>query len=202
MVPGCSQKLIEYKCMKRQKEVPEESRYLSLYKGACAIFSMLGLGACACMDSSWPALILVAAIWMTGLVVFLVDLQIRMIANETVIVLFVFGLCFRILTGGIHSLPNSILTALGVLVIWMIAGFLLGSHQFGAGDVKLCVVIGFLFGYPDVIFPMFVMTATLFVFCLYSLILHRMTRKSIFPMGPFVIIGMLAGFPYLLYRMM
>ena len=77
--------------------------------------------------------------------------------------------------------------------MWMILGKMLGSGQIGAGDVKLCAVMGFMFGYPNVIGAMLVTSATLLISCFIGMKGNKMTMKSTLPMGPFLVLGMLAG---------
>ena len=202
MVPELAQKLIDYKAKQKNKEYPVQPQYLSMFcKVISAAVSMAGLGACAYFGASWIVLPLVAAIWLIGAVVFIVDMRIRIIANETVLALLILGLGFRILIGGMKGLPNSFITMIVIMVVWIILGSIMGFGKVGAGDVKLCGVIGFMFGYPNVIAPMLVMAVTMLVYCLIGLKTYRMTVKSTFPMGPFLVLGMLAGIPYMFYTM-
>ena len=203
MVPEFAQKLIDYKAKQKNKEYPEQPQYLSmLCKVICAAVSMIGLGVCAYFEAAWLILPLVVAIWMIGMVVLIVDMRIRIIANETVLALLILGLGFRILTGGIKGLPNSIITMIVIMVIWIILGSILGFGKVGAGDVKLCGVIGFMFGYPGVAWPVLIMALSMLAFCFIGLKFHRLTAKSMFAMGPFIVMGMLAGIPLQFYEML
>ena len=163
---------------------------------------MAGLGACAYFDASWLLLLLAAIIWILGMVVLLVDMRIRIIANETVLALFVLGIILRIATAGIFGLPNSLITMLITMIVWIILASIMGFGKVGAGDVKLCGVIGFMYGYPNIQGPILVMAIGLLVFCGGGIALRKMTLKSMFAMGPFLVAGMLCGLPYLFYTMM
>ena len=192
MVPEIAQKLITYKGRQNKKEYPTQSKYLSvLFKTVFLLVSMIGLGTCGYFGSSWLILLHVALIWLIGAVIFVVDIRIRIIANETVAALFMLGVGFRIMMDGMKALPNSLITMMVLLLLWTIFCKLLGSGQIGAGDVKLCAVIGFMFGYPNVIGAMLVTSVTLLVCCLIGMKAYKMTMRSMLPMGPFLVIGML-----------
>lgn len=194
MVPEFAQKLITYKSRQNKKEYSMQSKYLSVFcKIICAVVSMLGLGICGYFRPSWMMLLHVVLIWLIGAVVFIVDIRIRIIANETVVVLFLLGVSFRFMMDGVKALPNSTITMIVILLVWMILGKMLGSGQIGAGDVKLCAVMGFMFGYPNVIGAMLVTSATLLISCFIGMKGNKMTMKSTLPMGPFLVLGMLAG---------
>ncbi len=107
------------------------------------------------------------------MVILLVDIQIRLIANETVLVL---GLVFRLMTAGFAGSPNSLLTMIGIMAVWLILCKFLGFGSVGAGDVKLCGAIGFLFGYPAVATPILLMSITRMGYI--GLLTRRMNLKS------------------------
>lgn len=202
LVPMLAQKLIDYKGKQKNKEMPDQPQYLSLLcKVICAVVSAAGLGVCGYLNASWLLLILSAVIWILGMIVLLVDMRIRIIANETVLVLLVLGVIFRIATVGVSGIPNSLITLFLTVNLWIALAQFMGFGKVGAGDVKLCGVIGFMYGYPYVFGPFLVMAISLLVFCLGGIVLRKMTLKSMFALGPFLVAGMLAGLPYLFYTM-
>lgn len=200
MAPMLAQKLIEYKGKQKNKEMPVQPQYLSLLcKGICAVGSMAGLVSCAYFDAPWLLLILAAVIWILGMVVLLVDMRIRIIANETVLGLLILAVIFRLIVAGGFGLLNSIMSMIVVMQVWMILGHFVGFGKVGAGDVKLCGVIGFLYGWPGLSAPILILAVGLLVFCIGGLLLHKITLKTMFAMGPFLVAGMLCGLPYLFY---
>ena len=109
-------------------------------------------------------------------------------------------------TGKISDRQNGILLLLGLAAIWSfpeklsavylprpsVAGMFVGS--LGGGDVKLMAAGGFFLGVRGIL-----LAAVLGFFCagLYGaglLLCHRAGRKSTFPLGPFLCLGMLGAF--------
>ena len=125
--PLLAQKLIDYKGKQKNKEMPQQPQYLSLLcKGVCGVSSMIGLGICGYFGASWMLSLVAAAIWILGMVVLLVDMRIRIIANETVIALFALGVLLRVGTAGLAGLPNSLLTTVVTMFIWISLARILG----------------------------------------------------------------------------
>ena len=201
--PMLAQKLIDYKGKQKNKEMPVQPQYHSIMcKLICAVCSAVGLGVCAYFKASWLLLILAAVIWILGMVVLLVDMRIRIIANETVLGLLALAVVFRFVIAGGFGLLNSLASMVAVMFVWMILGRFIGFGKVGAGDVKLCGVIGFLYGYPNLSTPILIMAVGLLIFCIGGLLFRKMTLKTMFAMGPFLVAGMLCGLPYLFYTMM
>lgn len=202
LVPSLAQQLIDYKGKQKNKEMPRQPGYLSVVcRLVCAAASAGGLGLCGYLNPSWVLLLMAGVIWILGMVILLVDMRIRIIANETILALFVLGIVFRLLTAGFRGIPNSLLTMLVITVIWIFLARIMGLGSVGAGDVKLCGVMGFLYGFPGVDGPILVMAAGLLAFCGAGLLFGKVNRYTMFPMGPFLIVGMLSGLPYVFYRM-
>ncbi len=201
-VPQLAQGLIDFKAAQKNREYPPQPKYLALWcKLLCAASSMIGLGACAWFDAPWHLLVMAWALWILGMVILLVDIRIRLIANETVLALLVLGLVFRLITAGFAGLPNSLLTMIGIMAVWLFLCKFMGFGSVGAGDVKLCGAIGFLFGYPAVATPILVMAITMLGYIGIGLLTRRINLKSFFPMAPFLVLGMLAGLPWFIYGM-
>ncbi|MGN0334312.1 MAG: hypothetical protein ACI4DV_01440 [Lachnospiraceae bacterium] len=202
LVPGLAQKVIDYKGKQKNREMPVQPGYLTMVcRGCCALIAAAGLGLCGYLQSSWLMLILSAIIWIQGMVIIIVDMRIHLIANESILVLLGSAVLFRLLTGGAVGLFNSFGTMIAVIAVWMILGKVLGFWKVGAGDVKLCGVIGFLYGYPAIQMPLLFMAIGLIIFCVGGLVLRKMTLRSMFAMAPFLAAGMLAGLPYLFWTM-
>lgn len=202
LVPMLSQKLIEYKGKQKNKEMPDQPMYLSLLcKVICAVVSAAGLGVCGYLQQNWILLVLTALIWILGMLMFLVDFRIRIIANETVLALLILAVAFRITIAGIKGIPNSLLSMVIIIAVWMLLGKIMGLWKVGAGDVKLCGVIGFLFGFPDLTIPIMIMAVSLLIYCGIGLVTKRLSLVSTFAMGPFLTSGMLLGMPYMYYLM-
>lgn len=102
------------------------------------------------------------------------------------------NLIYRLLAGNnfFHTVVSPFLGALTGGLIWILIG-LLGrivyhKESIGFGDVKLFAVIGFLCGFPDVIF-VFVLTILLAGIHFSILILaHKIDFQQYMPMGPYI----------------
>lgn len=199
-VPGLTQRVLDYKGKQKNKAYPAQPGYMAMpCKLICATVSGVGLGLCAYAEEAWYLLLAVTLVWLVGAVVFLTDVRVRIIPNEAVLALLVLGGVLRVLTAGVSSLLNSLLTMLGIMVVWLVLGGILGHGSVGAGDVKLCGVIGFLFGVPGVVVPVLVMAGSMLLYIVIGLMTRRLRLKSYFPMGPFLVAGMLVGLPYMLF---
>lgn len=197
-VPLFAQKLIDYKGRQKKRSYPENPLYQGLIcKIICAVISAVGYGVCGYMNPSWVLLVLVGIIWILGMITIIVDLRIRIIANEVILALLGLSIIFRIVLGGFGSLLNSLLTMIVVMIGCIILGKIMGLWKVGAGDVKLFGVIGFLYGYPDVCAPALLMAATLLAYCVIGLKTYRITMKTMFAMAPFLVAGMLLGLTYI-----
>ena len=199
-VPILAQKLILFKEKQKNKAYPAGKRYTSLgCKFLCAAVSAAGLGVCAYWQPSWFQLVIAAAVWILGMVIMLVDMQVRIIANESVLLLLALAGVHRLVQTGLDGLLNSLLAMVVIIAVWMFLGAFLGWWKVGAGDVKLCGAIGFLYGFPDVCMPLLLMAVATVVFCSGGLLLRKVTLKTMFPMAPLLVAGMLLGLPYIFW---
>lgn len=109
-------------------------------------------------------------------------------------------------------IPNSLVLAIGVIAVWAwmtektpcltdrIAGSLIISvpmmiincavkNGFGFGDVKLCMVSGFLLGMKGMLLTMFLAIFTGGVYAVILLMKDRHNRGRRIPFGPFLALG-------------
>ena len=198
-VPMLAQMLIDYKSKKKNKTYEEHFWYPELWcKLICVVLSAGGLGYCGYLNPSWILLILVGIIWIIGMVTILVDIRIRIIANEVILALLGLSIVFRIIYAGSASLLNSFLTMVVIMFVCILLGKLMGLWKVGAGDVKLFGIMGFLYGCPDIVYPLIAFVAVLSVFVIGGLKLYKITLKTMFAMAPFIVAGMLGGFFFIL----
>ena len=85
-----------------------------------------------------------------------------------------------------------------IMFACILLGKIMGLWKVGAGDVKLFGVIGLMYGFPNVVYPVLVMAGAIIVFVLLGLKLYKITLKTMFAMAPFIVAGMLIGIPLLL----
>lgn len=149
-----------------------------------------------------------SGLWILGLEILLliayIDLRLQIVPDELVILLGIVAVFETIFAGA--YLGTGLQSFIGVGVygnIWLshAVGALLGAGFFGAlvavtrgrgmgiGDVKLALPLGFLFGWPDILFLSafaFIVGAMVGI----ALILgKRKTMKSAVPFAPFLVVG-------------
>lgn len=198
-VPILAQKLIDYKSMKNNRTYEEHWWTLKKWCGiTCVVFSAGGLGYCGYLNPSWIVLILVGIIWLLGMVTIVVDLRIRIIANEMILAFIPLAIIFRIVLDGPRSVLNSIFTMVIVMTACIILGKIMGLWKVGAGDVKLFGVIGLMYGFPNIVYPVLVTAGAIIIYVLGGFKLYKITMKTMFAMAPFIVAGMLIGIPLIL----
>lgn len=88
------------------------------------------------------------------------------------------------------SAASPFLGALAGGCIWMLLGllgrFLFHKESVGFGDVKLFAVIGFLCGFPEVIFIFFLTVLLSGIHFSILILQHKIDAKKYMPMGPYI----------------
>ncbi len=201
-VPNLAEKMIQYKCAKRNQN-PPSFYMLKWYKQILMILGV-SLFALAAWKMPFAEAVIVCIFVMIALTATVIDIQIRIIANEMVLFLLVLGIIYRIVAGGIHSLLGSIGALAFIIAIFGGAAFITKvitkNIGVGAGDLKLALVIAITVGYSGVFYFLGGMAAALGVYCVAGLKLGLLTSKSTFPMCGHIMAGFLIAIfaPYVL----
>ena len=159
----------------------------------------------------------IAGLWVSVFsILFLIsyiDIRLGIVPDELTVLFAVFALGIVALSAASAGAPVSFIgsfwnswgfqfsawanAAMGAVVGLIIFGGLwLGTRGrgMGMGDVKLAIPLGFLFGWPGVVFvatAAFVIGA---VFGVSAIVVHRKTMRSAVPFGPFLALGATAIF--------
>lgn len=195
-IPACARYIINNKCKKLSKPVPD---------GAAAdrttvlvtILSDAALSALAAVSMRPAAAVAAFCILQVALACVIVDRAIRIIANETVLLLLALGILFRILSGGFSSLLGS-LEALG-LVTALFAGsaalmaFLKGRPGVGAGDLKYAMALSVAVGWPGVLHMLLCFAAAVLLYIFIGMKYRILTMNTYFPMCLHLSVGLLGG---------
>lgn len=122
-----------------------------------------------------------------ALIISIVDIKIRIIPDEMVLILIFTTLVF-ILSGAVtQPVLNNVFGFVASIVLF---GIMLAMRSnFGGGDIKYIAAMGFCLGYPDILKAMMIMCGVLLVWLLYLLITKKGGLKTEFAMGPFISIG-------------
>lgn len=142
--------------------------------------------------------ILVSAIFTVAILISVVDLQIRLIPNELVLLLFCLSIPFQVLFFGWIALFSAFICMVVVGLVFSFVGRVVGLEQVGAGDVKLAAVMGLVLGYPNITIGLIGMSAGLLIFCSIGLAVKRLKLHSLFPFAPFIMLGTTSALIYLI----
>lgn len=201
-IPMAAQKLVVYKCSNRNKAVPDF--YLPQSYKVLLLFINAFLFALAGWFMPLIQACLVCVLAFTALVSVIVDIQIRIICNEAVLLILVLGTAYRIIDGGFQSLLGS-LAALGiVLVVFggaaLITKKLTSELGVGAGDIKLAIAIAVTVGFSGVFYFLGGVAVAIGAYSVLGLVYHFLSKKSTYPMCGHIMFGLFAALfvPYIL----
>lgn len=198
IIPGLAQKMMRYKCTKRQQNIP--AFYMLKWHKQLLMLLSTSLFALAGWQMPLEEAFLVCIFVLIALTATIIDAWIRIIANEMVLLLLVLGIIYRLIVGGAHSLLGSLGALAFVGAIFGGAAFITKlSNGIGAGDLKLAMAIAITVGYPGVFYFLGGMAVAIGGYCVAGLLLRLLTPKSTFPMCGHIMVGFLIALfaPYL-----
>ncbi len=195
IIPNIVQKMIQYKCAKRNQSFPvfctrRQFKPLQIFLSA-SLFTLAG------WKMPFAEAFLVCCFVVIAITATMIDIRIRIIANETVLALMILGILYRTVAGGVHSLPGSVAALALIFIIFggsaLINKGIMKSVGVGAGDVKLSMAVAIAVGYPGVFFFLGGMAVAIAGYCIIGLMLCLLTPKSTFPMCGHIMIGFLVA---------
>ncbi|MBI3589200.1 MAG: prepilin peptidase [Candidatus Liptonbacteria bacterium] len=164
--------------------------------------------------SRWPLVISYLLVFLTLLLVSLIDIRLRLIPDEANLLLVLIGFALIFLLppnpgGSLFSFSgsfallfglqnniwlNRLLAVLFGIVFYGLLIFITRGRGMGLGDLKLTAALGVVFGWPDIL----LLTAFSFIigslFSLPSLVRKKRGLKSFLPFGPFIALGAVTVF--------
>ncbi|MHC1721564.1 MAG: prepilin peptidase [Aminipila sp.] len=141
---------------------------------------------------------LVSLIFTVAILISVIDLQIRLIPNELIILITSLGITFQIIKFGWMSILYSFFCMVAVGFFFILAARIVGFEQVGAGDIKLIAAIGLLLGYPYIKIALIGMSIALLIFCLGGLTMKKLTVRSTFAFAPFIMFGTICTLIYII----
>ena len=200
VLPIISQKLAQYKLKKKGLPFEREALYTAMpvKLGACI------LNAAAWMLSGFLAdmfltTALISVLFSAALLTALVDIQIRIIPNELLLVMLVLGIAFQAVQFGFAAIMPALLSMAAMMLLFSaVAGFV-GFDKVGAGDVKLAGTMGLALGYPAIVSGLLIMSAVFVLFTIAGLLAKKLTLKTMVPFAPFMMTGMVFALLYSVY---
>lgn len=199
--------IVKYKSEQLDRDLPVVDKFSPLFKFLfIALHVLLYLAAFILMPTGKA---MFAALFITLSALFtLVDISIRIIPNEMVLLLLLSGIIYNIINNGMGFIKSSLLGLVLVILLFgltsLIIYFMKGTIGVGAGDLKLAMVVGMTLGYPDIIYFLLGMAAAMLGYLglkYYSrkIVLGQSIMGTSFPMAVQITIGFIVAlfFPYI-----
>ena len=190
MIPVIAQKIILYKCTKKNIVPEPDTRYTSYFFrcGTCMLCAVIWTFAGMKMES-FPVALFLSILVTTAILIAIVDFRIRIIPNELVLFLSLTGIIFLLTHSGINSLIPAALSMIAMMILFTAVGGIVGFGKVGAGDVKLAGAMGLALGYPDIKAALIIMSSAILIYIITGLIARKLTLRSTFPFAPFMMLG-------------
>lgn len=190
-IPDIAQSITLYKCRKKNMELSPNPLYTSIY---------LKLGLCVLNGAVWvlsgiltehlPQAILADLLFTMAVLVTIIDIRIRIVPNELLIVMIIFGIAFQAVQFGLTAILISAVCMIAMMVFFTVVAGIVGFDKVGAGDVKLAGAMGLVLGYPNIISALLIMCAGFAIFSVGGIAIRKLTMKSMLPFAPFMMAGM------------
>jgi len=188
-----TEKLIKKKCLQRNNKNEDlffNKNYIEI--AFCIIIAAAWAWAGFQVDKPFD-LLLFAILFSLATMIAMIDLRIHTIPNELVIAILIIGICFQLIHFGGRSLLIAVACMLGIMILFMIVAAIVGFDKVGAGDVKLAGAMGLVLGYPHILSAVLVMCVAMLIFIFIGMKTYRLTLKSMFAYGPFMMIGLIVA---------
>jgi leader peptidase (prepilin peptidase)/N-methyltransferase len=194
LVPTAAQKSAEYKFRKLNRNLIADSRYVHpLFKAGMALLNGGGWAAIGLFTSNPVSSALMCLIWTLALIIAIVDIRIRIIPNEAILLLAPLGLLFQLTYFGAAGIVSALFSMVIVMLLFSVLAGFMGRSAVGAGDVKLAGAMSLVLGYPYILHGLFAMSIVMLIYIVAGLITKKLTMKSYFPFAPFMMAGLSAA---------
>lgn len=191
LIPLMASKTVKYKLRKTGGTLPVDARFTSpILKLVCLLINGALWAAVGIFTENLLHAALLAVILLDAVVITIIDIQIRLIPNEAVLIMLLTGLILQLAFYGLMAAMTALLTMAGVMLIFVVLGTIMGLNTIGAGDVKLAGAMGLALGWPNIIYGMVGMGAILFVWCAGGLATKKLKLNSMLALAPFLMAGL------------
>lgn len=149
---------------------------------------------------SLPEAILIGFFITLSFVITLVDVYMGIIPNESVLIILVAGIVYRMINGGLTSFKGSLLGLGFIVLVFGITGaivyFTRGTIGVGAGDLKLAMVAAITLGFPGTLYLLLGMAIALLGYLAIKLATRTLVMGSSFPMAGQIMVGFIIALFY------
>lgn len=189
IIPKLSLKLIKYKKKTKNIDSKEAQLFDSRINILIILFNTVAWSFTAYTAESLFAAALISIQISLGIIFAYIDIKIRIIPNELVLVLLTLGIIYQAFNYGLEGILGSIICMVFIMIVFTALATFMGLGKVGAGDVKLAGAIGFALGYPSVVTAMGAMAALLLSYILIGLALRKIRLTTMLPLAPFLVAG-------------
>ncbi len=189
LIPKLSLKLIEYKKKIKHIDNQEAQLFDSRINILIILFNTFTWGFTAYAAESLFAAVLICVQISLGIIFAYIDIKIRIIPNELILVLLALGITYQTFNYGLEGIIGSIICMVFIMIVFTALATFMGLGKVGAGDVKLAGAMGFALGYPSVVTAMGAMAAVLLGYILIGLALRKIRLTTMLPLAPFLVAG-------------
>lgn len=191
-IPHMYRGVIEFKCTQRSRDAPKFSK-AAAYNFIFGIINMIFYILVVVLEDKIPVAISAALLITLAIIITAVDIKIRLIPNELLMVLLGIGLVYRFSLSGISAMVSSAAGALIMVMLFGISGKLAGFSKVGAGDLKLAFAIGLICASTNITPALMVMALTMAFVSIGGLIIGKLRRTDMIPFAGFMMAGMVTG---------
>ena len=185
-IPELSKKIMEYK-----KGTVELNKTLYSNTAKYAISLLNGAAwALAGLNAGNPAIGLLIGLQITiCAIITFIDINIRIIPNECVLLIAAAGLLFQLMNFGLKALLPAMISMIAMMTVFTFVASFVGFGKVGAGDVKLAGAMGLALGYPLIMTGIGIMAAVLLAFIGLGMALKKIYLSTMLPLAPFIAAG-------------
>jgi leader peptidase (prepilin peptidase)/N-methyltransferase len=190
LLPAISQKIICRKSFQKGIKPGMDTGYLKPYTklGVCLLNALLWSFTVLRLENIKTA-ILLSSLFTFAILVTIIDIKIRIIPNELVLLMATAGVAFQALHFGFSSLVVAVASMIGMVGSFTAVAGLVGLCKVGAGDVKLAGAMGLVLGFPNIITALAVMSAAILIYSSVGFITKKLSLQSMVPFAPFMMFG-------------
>lgn len=199
--PGAAEAISKYKRKKRGEVLERNAKYTALWiKIALGVLSAAVWGSAAFYIENPVTCVSLVLIFTAAILFTLIDLRIRIVPNELILVMLPLGAAFQISHLGIKAIVPALICMVVMMGVFSILAGAMGFNKVGAGDVKLAGVMGLALSYPLVFIALAVMAVLFVVYALGGMALKKLTLKSMFAFAPFMMAGLASALVYVIIQ--
>ena len=191
-IPNMYRGVIEYKCAQRSRDTPSFNSSI-WHNVLFGIGNMLMYSFAMILTGNYVLAMSASILISLAVIITAVDIKIRLIPNELVLVLILLGVVYRLNLAGISGILASLSGAFIMVLLFGLSGKIAGFNKVGAGDLKLAFAIGIVCASTNIVPALLVMAVTLGVVSVGGMIIGKLRRTDMIPFAGFMMAGMTAG---------